>query len=199
MINYKLIADSIPAAEMAAAIAAIGPDKAQQTFEVDENKKLVLDQDGNAIKIDQLDNNGDPIMLPGGFSDLTTVEAAFDAIKNLSGLVSRGEFGQSYRGIARDAGFGISSQFEISIKAAVTVGDLPGWAHDALNNGGVNINDPDVAAKLNSFVTDNNKHGFDRNLVDAVLATGSLDTNTFPGLKLGHVRKSIVLRGKGKI
>jgi len=185
--DYSVIADAIPADLMSACEAAIGPAKPCMKFEVVDDVKT---------KVAMVDSEGSPVMLPGGFNDLTAVQAAFDVLKDLEEEQSRGNHLQTYVGLARDASFAVAQEFSNFITEAITAGQLNSWVDEALNSTGLRVNSPDVANKLNQMV---GVSGLTQETVDAVLATGSTTVKVFPGLKLGHVQDAVQRRIAGVV
>jgi hypothetical protein len=186
-VNYKLIANTIPEALMSLALASIGPDK---------QKTRTIVVDGVSVKAPMVDDNGDPVMTAGGFTDLIAVENAFDSIKVLSVLQSKNKYMQTYTGIADDVDFATSKSFSDSVKSAIAVDALPSWVDEALNSAGLNVNDPEVSNVLTLMVA---SLGLSQTVADAILETGFEDVKTFPSLKMGHVQNAIHKRHTGEI
>lgn len=185
MVNYKGIADAIPASEMSAAIAAIGPDKP---------KILIKNSTRSTVK----DVDGNDVMQPGGFSDLATVQTAFDSIKGNTVSAPRNIM-QTYIGLTKDLNLQKSSAFRAAVGAGIAANDIPDFIHDALNADGIDITNPQVESTLNGFAADSGRHGFTQSLVSSVLSTATEDVPVFRNLKIGHVQMAIQMRSEGEV
>jgi hypothetical protein len=189
MIDYAAIADAVPATELAAANTELGT---YRTLIVNQ-----LDELGNMVPTVLEDENGDAIQVNGKFMDDTTVVAAFNAIKDLPGdTVSKGVHKQTYVSLSAEIGVGLTAQLESAVESAIAIGDLSVWVGKALNGNGINVNDAQVAGVLGSLV---GTHGFDQDLVDAIVATGVTTNLKFPNLKVGHVQTALQKRYKGEV
>ena len=185
--RQRKIANAIPTQLMSDAIAAIGPAK--------QKIKIIQNPDGSHTRIPVVDDQGDPVMQPGGFSDLATVSLAFDAIKDDEDSPVRLRGAYNYAKIGSATDFNTANAFNESVDSAVTAGDLPGWLGEALNAEGIKF-DSKLKNKLESLI---GKHDFTQASINNVFNADMKTGKTFPRLKLGHVQEAIQMRSKGEV
>ena len=171
MIDYTAIVLAIPATELNAALAVL------------------------AIEHPKTRSDGSPVLVggvqetsSGKFMELSTVEAAFDAIKDLTVVSVRDSGRQTYASLAGTLGLALTSQLEAAMGLAATAMVIGPWVDKALNNDGIDSSDPQVIGLLTSLI---DQFGIDQELVDAIASLSSETVPMFPGLKLGHVQNAL--------
>lgn len=189
MATYLEIVGEIPAPTLSAAMTELAISRPLLRSDRDANGVVTL------IPIqDDLNNQ---LFADGKFMVDTTILTAFDLIKDMkNAATSKGEHKQTYISLSADIGVVLVAQLEICVGLAIVAGDLSSWIESALNDKGINVNDPQVVAVLTSLV---GSHGFTTELVDAIVGTGSEQLLKFPGLKPGHVQTALQKRYRGEI
>lgn len=184
MVNYKAIADAIPAASSAAAYAELAVSR--QLFQ----KRVV-----NDVVVDvPYQKEGNDSYADGKFMTDVNVMTAFNSIKDLIEIKSKGDIvRQTYRSLSAHLDIGIAgaTTLETAIQAAISGNNLSPWVHEVMNDEGLNIKDPQVVSVLSSLVS--------VDLKAAILATGSEVVPVFPRLKPGHVQNALQKRYRGEI
>lgn len=169
---YKSIVDAIPEAEKSAALAELAI------------ARPVKSEEGKTVD--------------GIFVDLSSVEAAFNAIKDNETVISKGEYKADYVAIAGAAGQAVADALYDAVEHLKTEALIRPWVSKALEGEGLNINDPGTLAQLEAMAGD------PLNLLTAeqlakIKAVGSDVVNDFPGLKLGHVQNALQALYRGEI
>lgn len=152
--------------------------------------------DGKWERVPKLDEQGQQVTHTGKIMDESVVNNAFDAIKGLKTLTSRGNYKQTYVSLAAEIGADFVDQLSGGITQAIAAGVVKPWVNEALETEGLNINDPNVTTKLSALV---GNFGIDQPMVDAVLGTGMGDVYNFPRLKPGHVQFALQRHQRGEI
>jgi len=202
MLNYeKAIVDAIPQVELDACMAelAIMYPRLKKVYSLNEDGILMPVLDGNGVQLTEpaLDKKGDELPATNGkFMDLTTVEAAFDAIKNLKATTIPVVALVTYKGIAQLSGFDIADQLQTNILSAIAAGDLAQWIDDAFNSDGINVKDSKFRAKIAELSGD---HGFTPAFINKIKEIGDVESLDFPKLKSGHVQNALEQRHAGVI
>jgi hypothetical protein len=181
MVNYKAIADAIPAASSAAAYAELA------IFRPSLQKRLV---GGVITDVPYLDDEGDEVWADGKFMTDVNVVVAFNSIKDLTVNRSKGSVvRQTYRSLSAYLDIGIAGA--TALETAITASTLSPWVHEVMNDEGLNVKDPQVEAALTGLVS--------TDLKAAILATGNEVVSVFPRLKSGHVQNALQKRYRGEI
>jgi len=181
---YRKVLTAIPANLLSDAIASLEPLKQRSRSFIDENgdrKKELVVVDGN------------PVMAQPGFKDMTTVQAAFDAIKDEKLSMVRLQKQYTYTDIANLSSYAIADAFNGSIDSAIAANDLKAWVGEALTADGLKL-DSTLNTKLTSLI---GTHGFTADLISDVFAVDEVVEKRFKGLKLGHVQTAIQKRAEG--
>jgi len=121
---------------------------------------------------------------PGG-----NIDTAFASMKAET-VTTSPEVRLTYLAVARSVGAGAASK----LNARVLATQSP-WVDHALNNEGVDINNPQIPALLNSMVNAT----FTQANADAVKAIGNVTQSKYPRLRQGHLEDARRLRAEGKI
>ena len=179
------IANAIPQVLMDAIV--IQPDTVKMMFK--------RQPDGSNIKIPKTDKDGNDVMVPGGIDDVSTMLAAFDAIKDMTLPAERLNGSYSYSDIADKAGFAVAEALNTAIDAAIAANDLPDWLDENLSNEGVRF-ESKLKTRLESLIP---SHGFNQILIDNVMAVDVIAKPRFPGLNEGEVDRAIRHRAQGII
>lgn len=178
-----LAIESEAPAELALALNDIGPAKVRMRAE----------KDGNGDPIPHLDSEGNQVMQPGGFADLTNVQACYDAIKDMVlPTVRRGDL-HTYESIMNGTDFDTTVVFNASIDLAIASGDIPTWLGVGLDGNGVKL-DGTLRTALTALI---GQHQITQALIDSVFAVDDLIEKRFGRLKLGHVAEAIHHRLRG--
>ncbi len=85
----------------------------------------------------------------------------------------------TYRTVGRDVGLAESKVFE---DALVDSDAIPSWVNTALNDGGINVNDPQVAGTLLTLLG--------AELANSIIALGVTTNLMFPSLRDGELQTS---------
>lgn len=172
MVNYKEIADAIPQAESDACM-------------VELNKEYTY-----------IDRQGQAAMGNGKFMDDITVQAAFDAIKDLTTLTVPSKVLVTYKGIAQLSGFDVADKLQTNILSAIADNKLAQWVDDAFNSEGINVKDSKFRSKIASL---SGAHGFTTAFINQMKTIGDVESLNFSGLKPGHVQNAMQKRHAGVI
>jgi predicted TIM-barrel enzyme len=92
----------------------------------------------------------------------------------------------TYIGVAKATSFAAAVELQASVKA-----NVPEWVDSALNGDGIDVNDSQSQALLNSIVS--------KETADAIIASGVETNPVYPGLKVGHLANARQKRAKGVI
>jgi len=130
--------------------------------------------------------NGDP----GG--DLTT---AFSVMKAETITVAADKM-CNYISVAREVGFAVAAALESRVNELISAGAFPSWLKAALENDGININDPQVAGLVASLVDGST---FTQTQADAILAMSQVLSDKYPNLKEGYLQDARRKRAGGLI
>lgn len=124
-----------------------------------------------------------------------TLDAAFATMSAAGTTVTTQEHLMSYLSIANQVDFATSMALEAVVKAAVIGATLPTWVDTILNTTGIDVNNPQTAALVNSLVAGT----FTQVMADAIIATGGALELTYPGLQPGHLQNAREKRLAGDI
>ena len=152
----------------------------------------------NAIPEPEMNSALSALTEDGRFMDDSTVQAAFNKIKDLEVTVSKGTSKESYISLSSSIGLAATAKLEIFIDNAITAKKLSSWVGKALTDSGINVNDPQVIGFLNSELEASNPD-IDQDSIDLIISTGNMTTKVFPNLKAGHVQNAIQKRAEGVI
>lgn len=117
---------------------------------------------------------------PGG--DLETATAALAAMT----VESMQDKSVTYVSIAREAGADVADAFQDRVAELSAANVLRGWVSEALETEGLNVNNPQVVARLNAMVGG----GFTQAHTDAILAMRVSSRQKHPGILPGHVQNA---------
>lgn len=118
-----------------------------------------------------------------------TLDAAY-AILAAETITTNPEKKMSYLSIANEVGFTEATELSKRVPAV-----LEGWVDAALKGDGIDVNNPQTSALVNSLVDAN----FTQAMADAVLAAGNVSTPKYPSLKIGHLANARDMRARGVI